>query len=42
MRNVVLLTDPPKGERPLVQPWTPEQARQFLDHVRDDRLEALL
>lgn len=40
-RNVALLVDPPRGNRPAVQPFTPEQARVFLDAVQGDRLEAL-
>lgn len=40
-RNVVTLTDPPKQVRHEIQPLAPEQARQFLDAVRGNRLEGL-
>lgn len=40
-RNVAALTDPPRVERPEVQPFSPEQARQLLAAARGDRLEAL-
>ena len=40
-RNVATLVDVPRGQRPEVQPFNPEQARAFLDAVRGDRLEAL-
>ncbi len=40
-RNVAKLVDPPKVERPEVEPLTPEQARAFLKAIEGDRLEAL-
>ncbi len=40
-KNAAALADPPRGERPEVQPLTPEQARRFLEAARDDRLNAL-
>lgn len=40
-RNAAALANPPKMERYQIQPWTPEQARQFLDFTTDDRLHAL-
>jgi integrase len=40
-RNVAALVDPPRVKRAEIQPWTPEQARAFLDAVKGDRLEAL-
>lgn len=40
-RNVASLVDPPRVPRYEVRPMTPEQARDFLDAVRGDRLEAL-
>ncbi len=40
-RNVATLVEPPRVARPQIQPFTPEQARAFLDAMRGDRLEAL-
>ena len=40
-RNAAALANPPKMERYEIRPWTPEQARRFLDEIRGDRLEAL-
>lgn len=40
-RNAAKLVTPPKVERAEVQPMTPEQARCFLDSVKDDRLYPL-
>lgn len=40
-RNVATLIDAPKAKRPRVEPMPPEQARQFLEAVRGDRLEGL-
>jgi len=40
-RNAATLVDPPKVERPQVEPLTPAEARRFLDAVKDHRLEAL-
>jgi integrase len=40
-RNVATLVSPPRGERAEIRPFDPEEARQFLDAVRGDRLEAL-
>lgn len=40
-RNVATLVDPPRSTRKLVQPLTLEQAQQFLNTTRDDRLEPL-
>lgn len=40
-RNVAKLVDPPRVARHEIQPFTPEQARTFLDAVAGHRLEAL-
>ncbi len=40
-RNVARLVDPPRVERSPVNPFTPDEARQFLTAVRGHRLEAL-
>lgn len=40
-RNVASLVDLPKVDHPEMQPFTPEQARAFLEAIRGDRLEAL-
>lgn len=40
-RNAAALTEPPKVDHPEISPYTPEQARAFLEAVRGDRLEAL-
>lgn len=40
-RNVATLVDPPRVVQPEIQPLDPDQARQFLEAVRGDRLEAL-
>ncbi|MCX6022161.1 MAG: tyrosine-type recombinase/integrase [Chloroflexi bacterium] len=40
-RNVAKLVDAPSVPRHEVQPLTPDQARQFLDAVKDNRFEAL-
>jgi integrase len=40
-RNVATLVDAPRVERAEIRPMTPEEARQFLDVMKDDRLEAL-
>ena len=40
-RNVATLVDAPRVRRPEVQPYTPEEARAFLDKIAEGRLEAL-
>ena len=40
-RNVAKLVSAPRVKLPEVHPFTPEQARAFLDAVRGDRFEAL-
>ncbi len=40
-RNVAKLVDSPRVRRPEVQPFTPEEAKQFLSSITEDRLEAL-
>ena len=40
-RNVATLVDPPKATRNKVNPFTPEEARLFLEAIKGDRLEAL-
>jgi len=40
-RNVAALVDPPRGEKRATVFLNPDQARQLLDGVRGDRLEAL-
>jgi len=40
-RNVATLVDPPRQTRRRIDPWTPEEARQFLETIQGDRLEAL-
>ena len=40
-RNVATLVDSPRVPRAEIQPFTPEQARLFLESIRGDRLEAL-
>jgi integrase len=40
-RNAAALTISPKMERYEIKPWTPEHARAFLAHVREDRLLGL-
>jgi integrase len=40
-RNPIDAVDGPKVERYEIQPFTPEEARQFLSAIRGDRLEAL-
>ena len=40
-RNVATLADPPRVKRQEIEPLTPEQAKVFLDAVREDRLSAL-
>ena len=40
-RNVARLADPPRIPRHEVRPFSPEEARRFLDAIRGDRLEAL-
>jgi integrase len=40
-RNVVSMTEAPRVPRFEITPFTPEQARVFLDAVKGDRLEAL-
>jgi integrase len=40
-RNVAKLAEPPRVPRRELRPLTPDQARTFLDAIRDDRLEAL-
>lgn len=40
-RNVATLVDPPHVRRGHVNPWTPEEARCFLDAIKGDRLETL-
>jgi integrase len=41
VRNAAALTDSPKVEHPEISPYTPEQARAFLEALKGDRLEAL-
>ncbi|MGE0520932.1 MAG: tyrosine-type recombinase/integrase [Candidatus Binatia bacterium] len=40
-RNVAALVDPPRIARKEVAPFTLDEARQFIDAIRGDRLEAL-
>ena len=40
-RNVATLVDPPRVTKHEIRPFTPEQARSFLDAVAGHRLEAL-
>lgn len=40
-RNVARLVDPPRGEPKPINPFTPDEAREFLGAVRGHRLEAL-
>ncbi len=40
-RNVARLVDPPRIERKPINPFTPDEAREFLGAVRGHRLEAL-
>lgn len=40
-RNIATLVDPPRYERPEVQPLSMEQISQFLGSIKGDRLEAL-
>lgn len=40
-RNVAALVDPPRITRTEMKTFSPEQARQFLSALREDRLEAL-
>lgn len=40
-RNVAVLVDAPRVAQKEIEPFTPEQARVFLDAIRGDRLEAL-
>ena len=40
-RNVAMLVDAPRVRRSEVKPFTPEQARKFLEAARQDRLEGL-
>ena len=40
-RNVATLVEAPRVVRHQIQPYTPEQARAFLDAMKGDRLEAL-
>jgi len=40
-RNVARLVEPPRVPRREVRPFSPDQARQFVDAIRGDRLEAL-
>lgn len=40
-RNAAALTDPPRVPHREVHPFSPEQARSFLDSLQGDRLEAL-
>jgi integrase len=40
-RNVAALVDPPKCKRPDLVTFTPDQARDFIEAVRGERLEAL-
>jgi integrase len=39
-RNPAEAVDPPKPDQREMRYWTPEQARSFLESVRDDRMEA--
>jgi len=40
-RNVARLVEPPRVPRREVRPFSPDQARQFVDAIQGDRLEAL-
>jgi integrase len=40
-RNVARLVEPPRVPRREVRPFSPDQARQFGETIRGDRLEAL-
>lgn len=40
-RNVALLVDPPRVQHKEIQPFTPTQAKQFLEAVQGHKLEAL-
>ena len=40
-RNAATRVEPPRLVPYEIRPFTPEEARQFLDHIRGDRLEAL-
>ncbi len=40
-RNAAALVDTPRVTQKEIEPFTPEQARTFLDAIRGDRLEAL-
>ena len=40
-RNVARLVEPPRVPRREVRPFSPDQARQFVDAIHGDRLEAL-
>jgi integrase len=40
-RNAARLAEPPRIPRREIRPFFPEEARQFLDAIRGDRLEAL-
>ncbi len=42
VRNVAALVEPPRMVAAEVQPFTPDEARQFLQVIQGDRLEALL
>jgi integrase len=41
VRNAAALSEPPRVENYEIQPITPEEARKFLDAIKEDRLEAL-
>ncbi len=40
-RNVATLTEPPRVQHHEIQPFTPDEAREFLTGIQGDRLEAL-
>jgi integrase len=40
-RNVATLVNPPRHQRPEIQPLSPEEARTFLQSIQGDRLEVL-
>jgi integrase len=39
-RNVARLVDAPRWKRPEVKPWAPDEASQFLNAIKNERLEA--
>jgi integrase len=41
-RNVASLVDPPRSAKRTARPLTPDQARAFIEHTKDDRLGPLV